>query len=75
MENLPITLAGMTVFAPGAENAPSIPWIESEGYLHLQEHHQHESGVLVTLASQSLPCHQGLFLVIKDRCHTPQAFI
>lgn len=25
MENLPMTFAGMTVFAPGAEKAPSIP--------------------------------------------------
>lgn len=32
MENLPDTLAGMTVFAPGAENAPSIPCTESEGW-------------------------------------------
>lgn len=34
MENLPMTLAGITVFAPGAENAPSIPWSEREGYRH-----------------------------------------
>jgi hypothetical protein len=26
--NFPDTLAGMTVFAPAALNAPSIPWIE-----------------------------------------------
>ena len=32
MENLPMTLAGMTVLAPGAEKAPSIPWMLSEGY-------------------------------------------
>ena len=29
--NLPPTEAGMTVFAPTPENAPSMPWIESEG--------------------------------------------
>jgi hypothetical protein len=33
MENLPPTLAGMTVFAPGAEKAPSMPCKDSEGYL------------------------------------------
>lgn len=31
IENLPATDAGMTVLEPGAEKAPSIPWIESEG--------------------------------------------
>src|SRR6266516_813096 len=31
MLNLSITLAGMTVFAPGAEKAPSIPWTDSDG--------------------------------------------
>ena len=29
--NFPPTVAGITVFAPTPENAPSIPWIESEG--------------------------------------------
>ncbi len=31
IENLPMTLAGMTVFAPGVEKAPSMPCRESEG--------------------------------------------
>jgi hypothetical protein len=31
IENLPETLQGNTVLAPGAENAPSIPCIESDG--------------------------------------------
>jgi hypothetical protein len=34
-ENLPMTRAGITVFAPGAEKAPSMPWSEREGYRHL----------------------------------------
>ena len=29
--NLPDTLEGITVFAPGALNAPSIPWMERLG--------------------------------------------
>ena len=35
MENLPETVAGMTVFAPGPENAPSMPCRESEG-MHMR---------------------------------------
>lgn len=35
IENLPITFLGITVFAPEAEKAPSIPWRDKEGYLHL----------------------------------------
>ena len=31
MENLPVTLAGMTVLAPGWLKAPSTPWMLSEG--------------------------------------------
>lgn len=31
MENLAITLAGMTVFVPGSEKAPSMPWMETVG--------------------------------------------
>jgi len=31
MLNFPETLAGMTVFAPAALNAPSIPWIDKLG--------------------------------------------
>lgn len=34
MENLAVTLAGMTVFVPGSENAPSMPWMETVGYRH-----------------------------------------
>ena len=34
IENLPITFLGITVLAPEAENAPSIPWRDKEGYLH-----------------------------------------
>lgn len=34
IENFPITWPGMTVLAPGSSNAPSIPWIERDGYLH-----------------------------------------
>lgn len=33
MENLPMTLRGMTVLAPASAKAPSIPWSEREGYL------------------------------------------
>lgn len=35
IENLPITFLGITVLAPEAEKAPSIPWRDKEGYLHL----------------------------------------
>lgn len=35
MENFPITLAGITVLAPGAEKAPSMPWMDRDGYRHL----------------------------------------
>lgn len=35
MENLPMTFRGMTVFAPASEKAPSIPWRDRDGYLHL----------------------------------------
>ena len=38
IENLPMTLAGMTVLAPGAEKAPSTPWTDREGYRHLPRH-------------------------------------
>lgn len=37
MENFPVTLAGMTVFAPGAEKAPSMPWMDRDGYRHLRD--------------------------------------
>lgn len=33
MENLPLTLRGITVLAPASEKAPSIPWRERDGYL------------------------------------------
>ncbi len=29
--NLPLTFAGMTVFEPASENAPSMPWIDRQG--------------------------------------------
>ena len=32
MENLPDTLAGITVLAPSVEKSPMIPCSESEGY-------------------------------------------
>ncbi len=32
MENLAMTLAGMTVLVPGEENAPSMPWIDTVGW-------------------------------------------
>ena len=35
MENLPTTLAGITVLAPAPEKAPSIPCNERDGNLHL----------------------------------------
>ena len=31
MENLAVTLAGMTVFVPGSEKAPSMPWMVTVG--------------------------------------------
>lgn len=33
MENLPLTLRGITVLAPASEKAPSIPWRDRDGYL------------------------------------------
>lgn len=33
--NFPDTVAGITVFAPVPENAPSMPWSESDGFLIL----------------------------------------
>lgn len=35
IENLAVTLAGMTVFVPGSEKAPSMPWMETVGQRHM----------------------------------------
>lgn len=34
MENLAVTLAGMTVLVPESEKAPSMPWMDTVGYRH-----------------------------------------
>jgi len=66
IENLPMTRAGMTVFAPGAENAPSIPWRDREGYRHL---------LLPPLLAVEIPVHQGVLLVVEKRCFTTECVI
>jgi hypothetical protein len=57
IENLPITRAGMTVLAPGAEKAPSIPWREREGYRHLQ----------LTGSKREIPVHESILLIWEQR--------
>lgn len=54
-----MTRAGMTVLAPGAENAPSIPWRERDGYRHL---------LLMVEVMCRVPVHESILLIWEESC-------